>query len=145
MVGITVRTVAYNFRIDLCPSLQGMLSFLQNEDSRSLAHHKSRTLFIERNGSAGECCRRRKGFHRSKAADSERGNHGFRSAANHRRLISVPNTVKSVADGIGTSGTGRHRTDTHSFQMVANRNFRCRHVGNGHRNEEGAHSLKSFG
>ena len=48
-------------------------------------------------------------LHAGKAADAQGADAALRAAADHHRLVAVPDAVEGVAHGVGAAGAGRDR------------------------------------
>ena len=115
MEGITIGTVAQHFSVNLCPSLQSMLSFLQHQNACPLSHHEAGTLLIEGDGASADFGSRRKSLHTGKSAYSQFGNGGLGSSANHSSFVTVSDSMEGISDGIGAPCTGSYRANAHSL------------------------------
>ena len=89
-----------------CP---GVLQLFQNQNTAALAHHKAAAADIKgqagsvRIGGGGKC------LHAGKAADAQRADAAFGTAADHGSFVTVPDAVKGIAHSIGAAGAGRDR------------------------------------
>ena len=124
-----------------CP---GVLQLFQNQHTAALAHHEAAAPCVK--GQAG-CIRIGRGgkcFHAGKAADAQGADAALRTAADHHRLVAVPDAVEGVAYGIGAAGAGRDRAGAHALQTKADGHLRRCHVGNGHGHKVGAYLLHAL-
>ena len=143
MVGVAVRAVADDLCEDLRAAVKRMLTLLEHQNAGTLAHDEATTLLIERDACALRIRRSAEGTHAGEAADAELRDARLGAAGHHDVLITITDAVESVADRVRTAGARGHRTGAHALEAVTDRDVRCRHVGNRHRNEERRHTLEA--
>ena len=138
MVGVAVGTVAHHLSVDVCAAGLGVLQLLEDQHTAALAHDEAAAPCVE--GQAGRVGvgGGGKGLHAGKAADAQRADAALCAAADHDRLIAIPDAVEGVAHGVGAAGAGRHRAGADALEAEADGDLGRCHVGDGHGDEVGA-------
>src|SRR5699024_7324399 len=130
MVRVCCGSVSHNLCQNIGAPCFGMFQLFQDDDSRSLAHHKSVSLFIKRNGAAvwfivggksGQC---------RETTQAKGSNRSLCTSGRHHIHLSTLDTAVSLSNTIGSCCTGGHHVDILSAQSQLNRHIPGRHVGN---------------
>ena len=143
VIGIGVRTVADKLGVDVRTALLGMLQAFQNHESCTLAHDEAAAVFVK--GTRGMCrivvVIGAKSLHRAKACDGGFGDARFRAAGDGDVRLADLYGTERMSDAVRPRRTGRHDARRRAVQAVGDGDLPRRHVGNHHRDKEGADTL----
>ena len=145
VVCVTGRAVARHLGINLCAALQGVLKFLEHQNTRALADHETVPLLVKRNRSALRIFRsaERRELHETRHAD--RCDAGFRAAREHDVRIAVRNRAERLAHIVRAGSTGRHNVDVLALQPALDCDIARRHVADHHRDKQRIDHVRPLG
>ena len=144
MISVTGTTVAHHFTVNLCTTAQRVLQLLKYYDTCTLAHYKTASVLIERNGAScrvfvgGQCSQS------SKSGDTDGGNTALCTAGYHNLRLSMLNGAESLSDGIGSCGTCGYYVNALTLQPKLNGYITCCHIGNHQGNHQRINSGWTF-
>src|SRR5262249_45337826 len=129
VIRVTVCPVSNHFGVNLGAAFDGLLPFLQNQNTGSFSNDESISIPVERTaGPLRFIVARGQRLHSRKTADSERSNRRLGSAGDYCVLQTAANQVKCFTDGMGSGGACRRGRPIDSFRAVANGNLPGRQV-----------------
>ncbi len=137
MVGVSRKSAAHDFAVDLCAASQGVAQFFEDESTSAFAHHKSVAVFIERaRGSKKVIIAGGHGMQSIETTAADRGDGRFGTAGNEEIGFSQTDVGKRIYQGIGGGGTGRDRGEVGAMEVVLHRNMPGGNVGDHFWDEE---------
>ena len=141
VVGVAVGAVADHLGVNPGAPGLGVSVFLQQKGARPLPHDKAGALRVKGNGRPKGVGALRQGLHSGKAPHGQRGDGGFRPAAQHYLSVAVPDVAECVAHGVGPSGAGGDHTGAHPLEPIPDSHVARRHVGDNHGNHKRGHGV----
>jgi len=100
--------------------------------SRPLSNGREARSVVAR----GECPHRREGAHQRLVPN------GFRAAGQHHVRVAATNRLPRLADGVAAGRTGGDDAEVGSLRSEEDRDHARCQVADGHRDEEGGHSIR---
>ena len=143
VIAVGVGAVADEFGVDVCAACLCVLKCLKHDKPCSLAHDKPRTVLVKR---ARRMCGiivviRTESLHRRKSCTRRLGDACLRAARDHDIRIAALHDTERIADAVRARRTCCHDAGHGTVQTVVDRDLPRRHVGNHHRDKEGADTL----
>ena len=133
-------TVSHNLCQDIGISLFGMLQFFQNNHTCTLAHYKTASVFIKRNGCTQRIFTCTQCSKTCKARDTDRADSSLCTTGEHYICITILNGTKSISDAMCSCRTCCYHVGTFSLCTGSDRNISGCHVCDHLRNKKRIHS-----
>ena len=123
MESICSCTVSHNLCQDIGISLFGMLKLFQNNHTCTLAHNKTASVFIKRNGCTQRILTCAQCSKACKACDTDRADSSLCTTGKHYICITILNGTESISDTMCSCRTCRYHVGAFSFSPVAIETF----------------------
>ena len=123
----------------------GMLERLQHDHAGALADDEAVTAAVERaRGTFGLVVARGEGPHRREAAHQRLVPGGFRAAGEHHVRVAAADRLPGLADGVAAGRAGGDDAEVGTLRPEDDGDHARRQVADGHRDEEGRHSVRAL-